>query len=72
MGVRGAKQEDEGIEWIDSSIDYVEEGKAKLDEGTTEKNITLASFICLGICSYNISSICMFRVLLGRYTDVSK
>ena len=41
MGVRGAKQETEGIEWIDSSIDYVEEGKAKLDEGDIEAALNL-------------------------------
>ena len=41
MGVRGAKQEDTGIEWIDSSIDYAEEGKLKLDEGDIEGALSL-------------------------------
>ena len=41
MGVRGAKQEDESIEWIDSSIDYVEEGKLRLDEGDIEGALNL-------------------------------
>ena len=41
MGVRGAKQETESIEWIDSSIDYVEEGKIKLDDGDIEGALKL-------------------------------
>ena len=41
MGVRGAKQETESIEWIDSSIDYVEEGKIKMDEGDFEGALNL-------------------------------
>ena len=41
MGVRGAKQEDESIEWIDSSVDYVEEGKLRLDEGDIEGALNL-------------------------------
>ena len=41
MGVRGAKQEDESIEWIDSSIDYALEGKIKLDDGDIEGALNL-------------------------------
>ena len=41
MGVRGAKQETESIEWIDSSIDYEEEGKIKLDDGDIEGALKL-------------------------------
>jgi tetratricopeptide (TPR) repeat protein len=41
MGVRGAKQETGEIEWIDSSIDYLTEGKIILDEGNIDGALNL-------------------------------
>ena len=41
MGVRGAKQETSEIEWIDSSIDYLAEGKIRLDEGDIDGALNL-------------------------------
>ncbi len=41
MGVRGAKQETSEVEWIDSSVDYLEDGKASLDEGDIDRALSI-------------------------------
>ena len=41
MGVRGAKQETTEVEWIDSSVDYLEDGKASLDEGDIDRALSI-------------------------------